>query len=242
MTCRGTHLGENGFPVPSTSICKSWEWLRICEIIKTGKAETFYLLCHNWVLLPDCICNCPAPYKVQCLSTFSLHLQKSRARGHSMAALLPLEQLQEGLLPPLQSLPLGNQETHVTAWWHSQMPCAALPITPDYELSKEAFLSFRSCFCKSDLLFFHEFSSKAWLCFYAQSIPSATHLYLLMAWGVYPCRKTRSSLQPSPTTTASACFRPWGNAAAQGNGSGRHQPSSERLGRACREGGGQMEG
>lgn len=31
-------------------------------------------------------------------------------------------------------LPLGNQGTHATAWWHPQMLSAALPITPDYEL------------------------------------------------------------------------------------------------------------
>lgn len=60
--------------------------------------------------------------------------------------------------------------------------------------------------------------------------------------GVYPCRKTRSSLQPSPTTTASVCFRPLGNTAAQGNGSCSRQPSSEGLGRACGQGGGRTEG
>lgn len=42
--------------------------------------------------------------------------------------------VQEGTLLPLQSLPLGNQGTHVTAWWYSQMLCAALPIAPDFEL------------------------------------------------------------------------------------------------------------
>lgn len=84
----------------------------------------------------------PASYEVLCLGTLSLHLQKSCARGHCTAVTLRLEWPQEGMLLALQSLPLGNQGTHVTAWWHLQMLCAALPITPDYELSKEAFLSF----------------------------------------------------------------------------------------------------
>lgn len=122
----------------------------------------------------------PASYKVLCLGILSLHLQKSCGRGHCMAPILWLERPQAGMLLALQSLPLANQGTHVTAWWHLQMLCAVLPITQDYELSREAFLSFRSWFCKSDLAFFHNFSSKVCLCFYTQAIPSAMHLYLLM--------------------------------------------------------------
>lgn len=55
-------------------------------------------------------------------------------QGHCMAVILQLHQLKEGTLLPGQSWPLGNQGTHVTAWWHPQMLCAALLITPDYEV------------------------------------------------------------------------------------------------------------
>lgn len=55
----------------------------------------------------------PAPYKVLCLGTLSLHLQKNCARGHCMATMLQLEQPPEGMLLALQSLLWGNQGTHV---------------------------------------------------------------------------------------------------------------------------------
>lgn len=143
-----------------------------------------------------------------------------------------VEWLQGGMLLALQSLPLGNQQTHVTAWWHPQMLCAALPITPGYELSKETFLSFQSSFCKLDLTFFHKFSLKVWLWFYTPSVPSAIHLYLLMV--SFPLQEDSClPVQPSPTTTASAYFCLWGNAAPQENGSCSNQLSSEGLGRAC---------
>lgn len=120
---------------------------------------------------------------------------------HCTAVILQLDQLKEGTLLPVQSLPLDNQETHVTAWWHPQMLCAAHQL---HQIMRWGFKSFWSCFCRSEPALLHQFSSEVWLCFYTQS--SAMCLHLLMVWGVYPCRKTRSSPQPSATTTASAGF------------------------------------
>lgn len=75
--------------------------------------------------------GCSAQPLTKC-SAWALSACLCCERGHCTAAILQLERSQEGMLLALQSLPLGNQGTHVTTWWHPQMPHAALTITPYY--------------------------------------------------------------------------------------------------------------
>lgn len=51
---------------------------------------------------------------------------KELGQGHSMAGVAA-----GGAAAGIAVLALGQQGTHVTAWWHPQMLCAAWPITWD---------------------------------------------------------------------------------------------------------------
>lgn len=105
------------------------------EFVKLLKAEQFSLaLSHlspviRLILQP--LTGCSVQPLTKC-SSWALSACICCERGLCTAAILQLERSQEGMLLALQSLPLGNQGTHVTTWWHPQMPHAALTITPYY--------------------------------------------------------------------------------------------------------------
>lgn len=103
MTCRGLVWEKIDFRSLALKFMSRENDSEFVKLLKPIKPRLFICCvtsesCYQTTFAVVAATLSPASYEVLCLGALSLHLQKSCAKGHCTAAILWLEQPQEGVL------------------------------------------------------------------------------------------------------------------------------------------------